>query len=122
VTNVTLTVGTYNLPIVAPLSAAPGKTFARCRISTAGGLTPLGFAADGEVEDHTLTVVQKISTGVAGMTASPRPALALPPALWLKWDTALTEPMPRPTVTGYGSMQPLTHRPMQQMTTNMWHP
>ncbi|NLE37678.1 MAG: hypothetical protein GX621_06590 [Pirellulaceae bacterium] len=32
----------------------PGDTYARFRISTAGGLAPTGPAADGEVEDHAI--------------------------------------------------------------------
>jgi len=56
VTNVTLAAGSYNLPIMAPTNAAVGRTFARCRISSAGGLTPVGLAPDGEVEDHALDV------------------------------------------------------------------
>jgi large repetitive protein len=35
-----------------PADAVPGDTFARFRISTAGGLAPTGQAGDGEIEDH----------------------------------------------------------------------
>ncbi len=34
-----------------PLGLTPGDSFARFRLSSAGGLTPLGLAQDGEVED-----------------------------------------------------------------------
>jgi hypothetical protein len=34
----------------------PGDTFARFRLSSAGGLSPTGEAADGEVEDHEVTI------------------------------------------------------------------
>ena len=40
------------------------QTFARFRISTAGGLGPRGQAADGEVEDHPLTIQADGGTGV----------------------------------------------------------
>ncbi len=50
-----------------PADARTGSTFARFRVSTAGGLSPVGAAADGEVEDHALTIV-----------ASPRAFAALP--------------------------------------------
>tara|TARA_R110002072_G_scaffold303130_1_gene494991 strand:- start:32 stop:4702 length:4671 start_codon:yes stop_codon:yes gene_type:complete len=35
-----------------------GTTFSRFRLSTSGGLSPAGFAADGEVEDHVVTLSQ----------------------------------------------------------------
>jgi hypothetical protein len=34
-----------------------GLTYARFRLSTAGGLSPLGAAADGEVEDYQVNIV-----------------------------------------------------------------
>jgi len=40
-----------------PAGAVPGLTYARFRCSTAGGLTPTGSAADGEVEDYLLGIV-----------------------------------------------------------------
>ncbi len=39
-----------------PAGAIPGRTYARFRCSTAGGLTPTGPAPDGEVEDYLVTV------------------------------------------------------------------
>ena len=42
-------------PFVPPDSVA-GTTFARIRISTAGGLSPTGPAFDGEVEDYAVTI------------------------------------------------------------------
>lgn len=48
--------GHHEPTITAPSNAVPGSTFVRCRISSAGGLMPTGAAADGEVEDHSLTV------------------------------------------------------------------
>ncbi|MHC4332776.1 MAG: DUF7901 domain-containing protein [Planctomycetota bacterium] len=50
--------GNYSVPITAPATSVVGLTFARCRISTAGGLRPDGLANDGEVEDHTVTIEQ----------------------------------------------------------------
>ena len=41
-----------------PATAAIGNTYARFRLSTDGGLTPRGLAADGEVEDYTVEVVE----------------------------------------------------------------
>ncbi|MHC4499129.1 MAG: DUF7901 domain-containing protein, partial [Planctomycetota bacterium] len=44
--------GPHNIGVTAPAGSAVGQTFVRCRISTAGGLSPTGQADDGEVEDH----------------------------------------------------------------------
>ena len=46
---------TFNFPINA--DAVRGDTFARVRVSTLGSSDPTGFAADGEVEDHVVTIV-----------------------------------------------------------------
>jgi hypothetical protein len=40
-----------------PAGAIPGRTYARFRCSTAGGLAPTGPAADGEVEDYVIGIV-----------------------------------------------------------------
>jgi hypothetical protein len=44
--------GYYAFNVNTPAWAVVGQTFARFRISTAGGLTWVGAAPDGEVEDH----------------------------------------------------------------------
>jgi len=44
--------GTHSVNITTPVTAAVGQTFARFRISALGGLTPVGPAGNGEVEDH----------------------------------------------------------------------
>src|SRR6056297_3727288 len=47
-----------------PADAVAGETFARFRLSTAGGLPVFGAAADGEVEDHALTILPPaVATG-----------------------------------------------------------
>ncbi len=40
-----------------PLGTVPGETYARFRLSSAGGLAPTGAAGDGEVEDYVVTVI-----------------------------------------------------------------
>ena len=55
-TNVALSAGDNDLPLPLPAALATGPLFARFRVSTAGGLAATGLAADGEVEDHELTV------------------------------------------------------------------
>jgi len=44
------------IPVTAPSSSIIGKTFARFRISSQGGLSPTGLAGDGEVEDHSVWI------------------------------------------------------------------
>ncbi len=48
--------GANNFAVLVPSDAVFGNTFARFRISTAGGLSPTGLANDGEVEDYGLTI------------------------------------------------------------------
>lgn len=59
--NVTVTKsGTIIVPVTAPQGSfdlTDGKTFARFRISSSGGLTPTGTAANGEIQDYTVVVL-----------------------------------------------------------------
>ncbi|MEL7060699.1 MAG: GEVED domain-containing protein [Acidobacteriota bacterium] len=56
-TSQTIAAGTTaSIPTVVPAIAPPGLTYGRFRCSTAGGLGPDGFALDGEVEDHAVSV------------------------------------------------------------------
>ncbi len=49
--------GENTLGFVVPASAADGTTFARFRLSSAGGLSPQGLAGDGEVEDYAVNLL-----------------------------------------------------------------
>ncbi|MCH2133869.1 MAG: Ig-like domain-containing protein, partial [Phycisphaerales bacterium] len=51
-----VTAGVTTVSITVPGDAASGDTYARFRLSTAGGLAPTGLAADGEVEDYRVTI------------------------------------------------------------------
>jgi Ca2+-binding RTX toxin-like protein len=51
-----VTPGSNAIHFAVPADAVAGGTFARFRISTAGGLGPTGLAADGEVEDYATTI------------------------------------------------------------------
>jgi|GEM_PF-1325696 len=51
-----LTSGLNQLSFTVPISVTGGTVFARFRVSTAGGLGPVGAAADGEVEDYAVAV------------------------------------------------------------------
>jgi hypothetical protein len=63
ITNEILNSSTLNNGIMAfrdlrvPANAVPGVTYARFRLSTEGNLTPTGEAADGEVEDHLVSII-----------------------------------------------------------------
>jgi hypothetical protein len=48
-----------NLCFTVPANAALGQTFARFRLSSAGGLSPTGYASDGEVEDYLVRITQR---------------------------------------------------------------
>lgn len=52
----TLAAGLQTLTINVPATAIPGTSYARFRISTAGGLGPTGAATDGEVEDYAVVL------------------------------------------------------------------
>jgi len=50
--------GPHIVPVTPPGTSVVGMTFARCRISTGGGLRVEGLASDGEVEDHEVWIEQ----------------------------------------------------------------
>ncbi len=56
-TNGDMTSGTQALTPTIPATAVLGYTYARFRCSTAGGDTPVGLAADGEVEDYRIQIL-----------------------------------------------------------------
>ena len=55
--NLPVSAGTNAIAFAVPSFASPGATFARFRLSSAGGLAPTGAAKDGEVEDYAVRVV-----------------------------------------------------------------
>ncbi len=59
-TSVPVTAGDQALTVDVPADATLGLTFARFRLSTAGGLSPLGAADDGEVEDYQVRILQTV--------------------------------------------------------------
>ncbi len=54
--SVSLTQGGNLLVFAVPVDAMTGQTFARFRLSSAGGLSPQGPAPDGEIEDYVVTI------------------------------------------------------------------
>lgn len=63
-TAVPLVAGSNTVTVAVPADAVPGATFGRFRLSSAGVAGPIGAAADGEVEDHAVNVVDGIAPGV----------------------------------------------------------
>jgi len=57
--------GANLLSVTIPAGAAVGASFARFRLSTAGGLLPVGTASDGEIEDYALTLASDAGANVA---------------------------------------------------------
>jgi Calx-beta domain-containing protein/GEVED domain-containing protein len=55
--SVAVAAGTNTLKFTVPVGIATSTTFARFRLSSAGGLKPTGLAADGEVEDYAVKVM-----------------------------------------------------------------
>ncbi len=55
--------GSLPLDVTVPADAKAGATYARFRLSTAGGLSPGGDAADGEVQDYKVEIVQGATLG-----------------------------------------------------------
>jgi parallel beta-helix repeat protein len=45
------------MTISVPTAASQGTSYARFRFSSTGGLGPIGYASDGEVEDYTVTLI-----------------------------------------------------------------
>ena len=58
-------VGQNNLSVAIPAGAASGTTFARFRLSSDGGLQSTGLAADGEVEDYSVSLSEANQAPVA---------------------------------------------------------
>ena len=56
-TSQSLVAGNNSLSFAVLALATPGTSFARFRLSTAGGLSFTGLAADGEVEDYQVSIV-----------------------------------------------------------------
>lgn len=52
--------GTQDFAISAPIGSVAGDTAMRVRLSRSGGLAPTGAAPDGEVEDHMVTVGNRL--------------------------------------------------------------
>jgi hypothetical protein len=63
--SVNLVEGVNTLTFDVPSGAKSGGTYARFRLSTAGGLGSTGLAANGEVEDYSITIAPPLVESVA---------------------------------------------------------
>jgi hypothetical protein len=66
-TSQALTAGANALSFTPPGGATVGTSFARFRISTSGGLSQTGWAADGEVEDYEVSIINNQAPTLTGM-------------------------------------------------------
>ena len=71
--------GANLISIPVPAQAVVGNTFARIRLSTAGGLTPRGAALDGEVEDYQVTITAPQECRLKSFEV-------IPTGLRIQWD------------------------------------
>ncbi len=107
-TDLTVSEGDNAVLFDVPIDAVAGDTFARFRLSTAGNLAPTGLAADGEVEDDQVTIIdidafafdmlQSGSRNLNSFTITPPAPL-----------TVVSDPLPRvdftSTDSGFGKYQ-----------------
>ncbi len=70
-TDEALVAGTNTLSFIVSITGKRGDTFARFRFSTAEGSSYTGVAADGEVEDHGVTLVGMPSSTTVTASANP---------------------------------------------------
>lgn len=64
-TNRTVVPGVNSLSFPVPAAAVEGVSYARFRLNRQGGLTPVGLATDGEVEDYRLNISPDFDFGDA---------------------------------------------------------
>ncbi|WP_425618128.1 GEVED domain-containing protein [Anatilimnocola sp. NA78] len=87
--------GVNALSIAIPNILTVGASYARFRLSTAGGLTPTGVAVDGEVEDY---AVQLVSPAIKSATLVPDPQDPSKSLLLVNGsaavDTIIVQPVP----------------------------
>ncbi len=65
--SVNLSQGTNQLAFSVPAGTTIGGTYARFRLSSAGGLSPTGLADDGEVEDHRLVIIDQSQSPIVSL-------------------------------------------------------
>lgn len=68
-TSLTVAAGSNRLSYTIPAGATSGSSYARFRLSSAGGLLPAGPAADGEVEDYPVELISSGSSTVLSIRA-----------------------------------------------------
>lgn len=108
-----LTKGANFLGMQIPQSASVGKTFARFRFSSSGGLAFTGAATDGEVEDYAITITAPGSSrDVKAWYAKGQ--------VWVTWRYDTTA-APQ-TFAIYRSAQPFTNVNQAQLYGRLFQP
>ena len=128
--------GATPIGLTIPLTALPGPTYARLRLSSTPGLASTGAAANGEVEDYAVMIFQRAATNAIAFTnltrvgesiaigvAASGPAVyqaqvvsdLRPGATWTNWGallpgplTGLTDTNPAPATRFYRLVVPFT--------------
>ena len=83
-----VTAGTSQLTFQLSVAVLPGQSYARFRFNTTGGLSHLGEAADGEVEDYAVTI---LTAGGPPTPPPPTPTGATKSPL-AKYSTIFSQP------------------------------
>ena len=83
VDSLVLTGAADTLTFTVPPDAVEGDTYARFRVSSAGGLSPTGLAADGEVEDYLVDPHAPTAVTLSAFKATPSEG-----AIIIEWETA----------------------------------
>jgi len=79
-----------NVCFNVPIGAVLGPTFARFRLSSAGGLAPAGAAQDGEVEDYLVAIYQpRNASGNLAVTNILRVSASTAAVWWASADAGL---------------------------------
>jgi len=73
-TSADVSAGDNVLSFTIPAGTLPGHTYARFRLSTAGGLAPTGLTVDGEVEDYLVTFHSAGTAAPVSITLGDQPA------------------------------------------------
>lgn len=68
-TSLSLAAGSNNITFAVPAGASTGTSFARFRLSSAGGLAVTGAANDGEVEDYQVQIGSPLVTNSGSATS-----------------------------------------------------
>lgn len=99
-----LAAGSNPLSFTVPVGATLGITYARFRLSSAGGLAPSGYATDGEVEDYEVEILEGPDLAI-DMIVDPKSSSTLRPVTFVISVTN-NGPVPASAVTVTDTLPP----------------